>query len=116
VTFYNAALLSGCVGHPEYTDQFEVPPTELLAPIPPEKEPIVPEGEVEWERDHHMIYARVVLPNIEVHAADATARSLVEAFKAMNHAAKHTWCILNGRILFIDGQSSFFSWGPKAGT
>jgi hypothetical protein len=116
VTFYNAALLSGCVGHPEYTDQFEVPPTELLAPIPPEKEPIVPEGEVEWERDHHMIYARVVLPNIEVHAADATARSLVEAFKAVNHAAKHTWCILNGRILFIDGQRSFFSWGPKAGT
>jgi hypothetical protein len=114
VTFYNAALLSGCVGHPEYADQFEVPPMELLAPIPPEKEPIVPEGEVEWERDSHMIYARVVLPNIEVHAAEATARSIVEAFKTVNHAAKHTWCILNGRILFIDGQRSFFSWGPKA--
>ena len=39
---------------------------------------------------------------------------IVKAFKTVNHAAKHMWCILNGRILYIDGQRSFFSWGPKA--
>ena len=114
VTFYNAAVLSGCIGHPEFADQFTVPPMEILTPLPPEREPIVPEGEVEWEDDYHMTYARVLLPNIEVHAAEATARSLLEGLKTVNHPIKGTWRLLNGRILFIDGQrNSLFSWGPK---
>ena len=114
VTFYNAAVLSGCIGHPELADQFAVPPMEVLTPLPPEREPIVPEGEVEWEDDYHMTYARVVLPDIEVHAAEATARTLVEGLKAVNHATKDTWRLLKGTILFIDGERhSLFSWGPK---
>ena len=114
VTFYNAAVLSGCYGHPEFADQFTIPPTEILTPLPPEREPIIPAGEVEWENDYYMTYARVLLPDIEVHEAEATARSLVEGFKTVNDSPKGTWQLLNGRILFIDGQrTSWFSWGPK---
>ena len=72
------------------------------------------EGEIEWEDDLNMAYTRVVLPGIEVHAAEAKARALVEALKAVNHATKNTWRLLNGSILFIGGtRRSLLSWGPK---
>jgi hypothetical protein len=112
VTFYNADYLSSFIGHPELADRFQVPPTEILDPqIDP---PILRKGEVEWEHDWHMVYARVELPNTEIHAAVAKARTLVEALKAVHHATKGTWRILNGSILFVDGERvSWFSWGPK---
>ncbi|OBH19936.1 hypothetical protein [Mycolicibacter sinensis] len=114
VTFYNASCLSGCVGHPEFADNFQTPPTELLSPVSPEHAPILRDGEVEWENDWNMTYARVVLPEIEVHTAERKARVLVEALKSVNHATKDTWQLLNGSILFVDGERrSRFSWGPK---
>jgi len=51
-----------------------------------------------------MAYARVELRGVELHAAEATARALVEALVAVNHADKNTWRLLNGSILFINGN------------
>ena len=117
VTFYNASYLRGFIGHPELADRFHTPPMEVLNPLPPEQEPILREGEVEWEDDWNMAYARVALPGVEVHTAEEKARALVEALKAVNHATKDTWRLLNGSILFIDGERrSLFSWGPKEDT
>lgn len=114
VTFYNASYLSAFIGQPELADRFQVPPMEVLTPPLPEDAPILREGEVEWEDDWNMAYARVVLPGIEVHTAETKARALVEGLKAVNHATKDTWRLLNGSILFIDGERrSLFSWGPK---
>jgi hypothetical protein len=114
VTFYNSSYLSAFIGQPELADRFQVPPMEVLTPPPPETAPILREGEVEWEDDWNMAYARVVLPGIEVHTAEAKARALVEGLRAVNHATKDTWRLLNGSILFIDGERrSLFSWGPK---
>jgi len=114
VTFYNAAVLSGCIGHPEFADQFTVPPMEILTPLPAEREPIIPDGEVEWEDDYHMTYARVLLPNIDVHAAEATARSLIEGLKTVNHPTKGTRRLLNGRILLsTDNVTRCFHGDPR---
>jgi hypothetical protein len=111
VTFYNASYLSGHVGHPELADRFQVPPVEVLTP--PEVPPLVREGEVEWEDNWHMAYARVSLPDTEVHLAEIKARTLVEALKAVNHAEPGTWELMKGSILFVNGRRSRFSWGPK---
>lgn len=108
VTFYNAAILAPSLGHPEYADSFKKPPQELL-------ELDVAGREFEkWDDDWNMAYARVALPNMEIHDAEAKARTLVEALKAVNHAEKDAWQLLNGSILFVDGQlRSLLSWGPK---
>jgi hypothetical protein len=112
VTFYNADYLSDFIGHPELADHFQVPPMEVLDPQG--DTPYLRPGEVEWERNWHMVYARVVLPDTEVHHAVAKATTLVEALKAIHHATKGTWHILNGSILFIDGErASPMSWGSK---
>lgn len=115
VTFYNASYLSGFVRHPEEADKFfKVVPTEVLKPPPLEHAPILAEDEVEWEDEWHMAYARVVLPGIEVHTAEAKAIALVEALKAVNHPERDTWKLLRGSLLYVDGQrKSLFSWGPK---
>jgi hypothetical protein len=115
VTFYNASYLSGFTRHPEGADEFfSVVPAEILSPVLPEHAPILREGEVEWEDDWHMAYARVVLPGIEVHTAEAKAIALVEALKAVNHPERDTWKLLRGSLLFVDGdRRSRFSWGPK---
>ncbi|VBA52991.1 hypothetical protein LAUMK191_02632 [Mycobacterium attenuatum] len=115
VTFYNASYLSGFVRDPKGADAFfDVVPTEVLTPPLPEREPILRDGEVEWEDDWHMAYARVVLPGIEVHTAEAKAIALVEALKAVNHPEKDTWKLLRGALLYVDGERrSLFSWGPK---
>lgn len=113
VTFYNAAYLSGFVGHPDLGDRFKVAPTEILEV--PEFPPYLREGEVEWEDNWHMVYARVVLPDIEVHSAEKKARTLVEGIKAVHHPMKNTWRILNGSLLYVNGQRAdpHMSWGPK---
>ena len=115
VTFYNASYLSGFVRHPEGADNFfDVVPTEVLTPAPPERAPILRDGEMEWEDDWNMAYARVVLPGIEVHTAKAKAVALVEAIKAVNHPERDTWKLLRGALLYVDGERrSLFSWGPK---
>jgi hypothetical protein len=115
VTFYNASYLSGFTRHPEGADDFfSVVPAEILPPALPEHAPILREGEVEWEDDWHMAYARVVLPGIEVHTAEAKAIALVEALKAVNHPERDTWKLLRGSLLFVDSElRSRFSWGPK---
>ena len=110
VTFYNASYLSGHVGHPELADHFQVPPTEVLAL--PEVPPLLRPNEVEWEDDWHMAYARVVLPDTEVHDAEAQARTLVEALKVVNHAEPGVWQLKRGCIMFVNGRRSRFSWGP----
>jgi hypothetical protein len=110
VTFYNASYLSGHIGHPELADHFEVPPMEVLAL--PEVPPLLREGEVEWEDDWHMAYARVVLADTEVHDAEAQARTLVEALKVVNHAEPGVWQLKRGCTTFVNGRRSRFSWGP----
>jgi hypothetical protein len=113
VTFYNADYLSSFIGRPHLADRFQVPPIEVLDPQG--DPPFLRAGEVEWEHDWHMVYARVEVRDTEVHAAVAKARTLVEALKAVHHATKGTWRILNGSILFVDGKRvSGSSWGPKA--
>jgi hypothetical protein len=117
VTFYNASYLSGSIRHPEHAREFfKVVPEEVLFPPPSQRVPILSEGEgeVEWEDDWHMAYARVVLPGIEVHTAETKAIALVEALKAVNHPERDTWKLQKGSLLYIDGQRrSLFSWGPK---
>lgn len=112
VTFYNADYLSSFIGHPELAHHFQVPPMEVLDPQG--EPPILRDGEVEWEPDWNMVYARIVLPDTAIHEAVAKATAFVEALKAIHHATKGTWRILNGSILFIDGErASPMSWGPK---
>jgi hypothetical protein len=115
VTFYNASHLSSFIGHPERASEFfDVVPTEVLVPVPPERAPILRDGEVEWEDEWNMAYARVTLPAVEVHTAHEKAVALVEALKAVNHSERDTWKILRGSLLFVDGQRhSRFSWGPR---
>jgi hypothetical protein len=115
VTFYNASYLSGFVRQPEGANEFfKVVPTEVVNPPPSQRAPILQEGEVEWEDDWNMAYARVELPGIEVHTAEAKAIALVEALKAVNHPEKDTWKLLKGSLLYVDGtRRSLFSWGPK---
>lgn len=110
VTFYNASYLSSHVGHPELADNFTVPPMEVLAL--PEVPPLLRQGEVEWEDDWSMAYARVVLLDTEVHEAEAQARTLVETLKVVNHAEPGVWQLKRGCIKFVDGRRSRFSWGP----
>jgi hypothetical protein len=112
VTFYNADYLRSFIGRPDLADRFQVPPIEVLDLQG--DPPLLRAGEVEWEHDWHMVYGRVELPNNEVHTAVAKAGTLVEALKAVHHATKGTWRILNGSILFVDGERvSRFSWGLK---
>ena len=115
VTFYNASYLSAFIGHPELAHRFNVRPTEVLTP--PEYPPFATadeDEEDEWENNPNMVYARIVLPGIECHTAEAKARALVEGLKAVNHATTDTWNLLNGAILFMDGERrSVFSWGDK---
>ncbi|AYE95837.1 hypothetical protein C0J29_14510 [Mycobacterium paragordonae] len=110
VTFYNASYLSGHVGHPELADNFKVPPMEVLALS--EDLPLLRPGEVEWEDDWNMAYARVVLLDTEVHEAEAQARTLIETLKVVNHAEPGTWQLKRGCIKFVDGRRTSFSWGP----
>ncbi len=114
VTFYNASVLSRFIRDSTRVEEFfRVVPTEVLTPVPPERRPIVPEGEVEWEDGWNMAYARVVLQGIEVHTAEANAIALVESIKTVNHCAKDTWKLLRGSLLYIDGnRHSLMSWGP----
>lgn len=115
VTFYNASYLSGFIRHPDGAGEFfDTVPIEVLTPPPPEDEPYLSDGEMEWEDDWHMAYVRVVLPGIEVHTAEAKAVALVEALKAVNHPEPNTWKLLRGSLLYVDGERrSLFSWGPK---
>jgi hypothetical protein len=115
VTFYNASILSAFVRDSTRVEEFfRVVPTEVLTPVPPERRPTLCEGEVEWEDDWNMAYARVVLPGIEVHTAEAKAITLVESIKAVNRCAKDAWKVLRGSLLYIDGERrSLMSWGPK---
>ncbi|RFZ48540.1 hypothetical protein MSS2_04707 [Mycobacterium marinum] len=112
VTFYNADFLSSFVGHPEHADRFKVPPVEILDPQ--QEPPILLKGEVEWERNWHMAYARVMLRDTVIHTASTKAKTMVEALKAVHHANRDTWKILSGSILFIDGRrASPMSWGAQ---
>lgn len=113
VTFYNASVLAGYIAFPQRARQkMKFPPWEVLTPSG--DPPILREGEVEWEDDYNMVYARVELPGIPVHAAEAKARALVEGFTVVNHANKDTWTLLNGSLLFVDGERrSLMSWGEK---
>jgi aryl carrier-like protein len=112
VTFYNADVLASFIGDPESADRITTPPIEVLDPDA--EPPILREGEIEWERDWHLAYARVVLPDTVVHAAELKARAMVQALKAVHHATKDTWKILNGSIKFVDGERlSPLSWGPR---
>lgn len=113
VTFYNAQLLTSAIGHPEAAGRFSVPPTELLNLTSREATPLR-QGEFAWDSDWRQAYARVELPDIEVHAAESSARSMVEALKAANHPAKNTWLITNGAVGFLDGKPfTLLQWGPK---
>lgn len=110
VTFYNADYLSSFIGHPELADRFQVPPIEVLEPQA--DPPFLRPGEIEWEHNWHVVYARVEVPDTEIHTAVAKARTVVEALKAVHHATKGTWRIHHGSILFVDGKRvSSFSWG-----
>jgi hypothetical protein len=90
VTFYNGVHLSGLVGKAEHADRFKIPPIEVLT-LSPEEGPILQDGEVLWEYNPNVVYARVVLLDIELHTADTKARALVEGLIAINHAMKDSW-------------------------
>ena len=64
VTFYNASYLTDFDRTARTRrSAFRVPPMEVLTPPPPETpRRILREGEVEWDDDWNMAYARVVLP------------------------------------------------------
>ena len=114
VTFYNGVHLSGLAGSAEHADRFVVPPLEVLT-MSPDEGPILQEGQVLWEYNPNIVYARVVLPDIEVHTSDAKARALVEGLIAVNHAMKDSWKVADGSVVFVDGEcrSMFFYWGSE---
>jgi hypothetical protein len=113
VTFYNASVLAGYIAFPQNAgDKMKFPPWEVLHPRG--EPPYLHDGEVEWEDNYDMVYARVELHGIPPHAAEARARALVEGFTVVNHAPKGTWKLLNGSILFVNGERrSLMSWGEK---
>lgn len=112
VTFYQASFLAGYIAFPRNAEKMKFPPWEVLRPKG--DPPYIPDGEVEWEHDFEMVYARVELSGIPPHAAEARARALVEGFTVVNHAAKGTWKLLNGSIIFVGGKRySLNSWGGK---
>lgn len=113
VTFYNAAFLTSAIGDPSTAGNFKVSPVELLN-LPPAEAAPLRKGDQAWESDWRQAYARVVLPNIEIHAAESRARSLVEALKVANRTEKGSWQTMNGAILFVGrSPSTLLDWGPK---
>ncbi|WP_328352712.1 hypothetical protein OG976_20270 [Mycobacterium sp. NBC_00419] len=102
VAFYNADFLTSAIGRADLADRFTVPPVELLN-LPSAQAESMRRGDDAWGSSQHITYARVHLPSIEVHEAEATARAVIEALKAVNPPEKNTWQLLNGAILFVDG-------------
>jgi hypothetical protein len=113
VAFYNAAFLTSAIGDPSTACRFKVPPVELLNLTPTAAAPLRTGNEA-WESGWSQAYARVALPNIEIHAAESRARALVEALKVANRPEKNSWRIMNGAILFVAGSPrTLLEWGSK---
>lgn len=113
VTFYNASYLSSALRDPTNAEAlFTMVPTEVI--VSEGFSPVLAKGEVLWEDDWNMVYARVCLGNHEIHKAVETARTLVKALIAVNHPTQGTWKLLCGSLGFVDGKwASLFGWGPK---
>lgn len=109
VTFYQAAWLAAHAGHPEWADHFTTVPSEVLA----EPDPNGRIDEIEWENEWNMVYARVSLPDIEIHEAEPTATTLIEGLRAINNVDDHMWVILRGRLTYVNGRCRHREWGPK---
>jgi hypothetical protein len=113
VTLYNAVHIAGLAGIAEHADRFRVPPTEILE-LTDENGPILQDGETLWHSDPDLVYARVTLPDIEIHKSTSTARALVEGLIAVNHAIDDTWKVLPGSLVFIDGEcASLLGWADE---
>jgi hypothetical protein len=111
VAFYNAAFLTSAIGDPSTAGRFKVPPVELLNLTPTAAAPLRA-GDEAWESGCSQAYARVELPDIEIHAAESRARALVAALKVANRPEKNSWQIMNGAILFVEGGArTFLEWG-----
>lgn len=112
VTFYAGIQLNAFAGRVEYADRFKNPPTEVLE-MTPEEGPILQKGEILWENDSHVVYARVVLHDTEIHRSQAVAKSLVKGLLAVNHTVRDAWKVSDGTLLFVDGEcrSLLYPWG-----
>ncbi|MFC8532058.1 hypothetical protein [Nocardia sp. NPDC057227] len=109
VTFYSAQLLGACVGHPEYARNFTVVPQEVLD-LPTS----VTTGPRRWSDEPDLVYARVQLPQIELHLASRVAATLVAALVQVGEPHPGTWELLAGRMVFVDGRLlSWPGWPPR---
>ncbi|KXF53099.1 hypothetical protein AXA44_45220 [Rhodococcus sp. SC4] len=109
VTFYHAPLLAECLGHPERVGDFTVIPAEVLGLDPQ----IQGDTNLAWASEPSIVYARVHLPDVEIHLARAQARTLVSALIEVKEPPRGSWTLHNEAILFADGGLlDYGGWGP----
>ncbi|WP_433664705.1 hypothetical protein ACQPW1_22680 [Nocardia sp. CA-128927] len=106
VTLYIAQRLGASVGHPEWAHNFTVVPHEVLD-LPPATEE---NDRLGWASEPGMVYARVFLPDIEIHLAPVQASTLVSALVQVSEPHPETWSLLEGHLLFADDHL-LTSWG-----
>ncbi|MFE4456096.1 hypothetical protein ACFROC_01950 [Nocardia tengchongensis] len=109
VTLYIAQLLGACVGRPEWAHNFAVVPQEVLdLPLDTQRN----DG-LGWADEPGIVYARVVLPDIEVHLAREQAVTLVSALVQVSEPHPESWSLLNGYLLFAGSRLlTPWGWGP----
>ncbi|WP_157108491.1 hypothetical protein [Aldersonia kunmingensis] len=117
INFYSAQVLAGVItNHAAARTALSVVPEELLTDQIREQQANI--GDIDeyngLEHQPGLVYARIVVRNIEHHAAVAEARTLLHALLSVLHPHEDMWKILNGHLVF-DGRYTTrpLEWGPK---
>lgn len=117
ITFYAAQVLAGAIiDHAAARAMFSVVPEELLTDRTSAAQSD-PERVNEYSGFEHkpaLVYARVVVKDVEAHRAEDVARTYLATVLALGGPESHTWTVLNGALIF-DGKSRprELEWGPK---
>lgn len=110
ITFYAAQVLAGAIiDHDVARKTFTVVPEELLTDEISERQSSDGGVDEHYGIEHRpgMVYARIVMRDIEPHRAKAEARMHLESLLAVLHPHPDMWTILKGSLEFA-GQ-----WHPR---
>jgi hypothetical protein len=116
VTFYDAQVLAGSLTDHEQARELDVVPEELLTG---EVRELQLSNKVDdctgFEFEPQLVYARVIVRDVERHRAVEAARMYLDTVLAVVGVPDGMWKVLDG-YLFFDGESSYFPparWGLK---
>lgn len=117
ITFYSAQVLAGAIiDHEVARETYEVVPEELLIDEISAQQ-ASPHGIDEYHGIEHrpgMVYARVVVRDVEPHRAVDEARMLLDSLLAVIDPHEDMWKILKGHLTFDDTRHYRpLEWGPK---